>query len=222
MSYLSRAMMIFEADDDSSTSTAPPSVSAASSYSRSDASSPRVQSRSRSSSVSSNSTLSSTSLHRIRNQPRSSSRLRSNLLYKLGVVSTPSRKPSSPANVSILGNVVQYQEPTKFGEEDPSTTSVFSFDETEYHQTPVPTSVQRRIQFNEDVHVMPIPTRTEYSSRVKQRLWSGHSELYANAQRNSIEFAYEGWDWRSVKEEAQFSRSAESGQLLHPVHCQQP
>jgi hypothetical protein len=222
MSYLSRAMMLYEADDDCTASTSPPSVSEASSSSRSDASNPRVPSRLRSYSMSTNSTHSSSSANRIRNRPKSSLRLRSNLLYKLGVVPNPPQKLKSTASASILGNAVEYTELTKFGEEDPCTATVFSFDETEYEQLETPKSGRRKIQFNEDVNVMPIPMRTEYSSRIKKRLWSGNSEIFANAQRNTLEFAYEGWDWRSVKEEAQFSRSVESGHLLHPVHCQQP
>lgn len=58
-----------------------------------------------------------------------------------------------------------------------------------------------RITFQEDVEVMPIPTRYEYSDRIKSRIWSNRHELQENAERNAIEFASEGWNWQTVTED---------------------
>jgi hypothetical protein len=51
---------------------------------------------------------------------------------------------------------------------------------------------KRSLAFRETVDVVPIPMRTEYSNRVKARMWSNASEIYQNAARNTIEFAAEG------------------------------
>ena len=49
------------------------------------------------------------------------------------------------------------------------------------------------LTFNENVEIVPIPMRNEYSTRVRSRLWSGAVELHENAVRNTIEFASEGY-----------------------------
>jgi hypothetical protein len=101
-----------------------------------------------------------------------------------------------------------------------------------------------RIMFEEQVQVMPIPTRYEYSERIKSRIWSNRHELQENAERNAVEFAAEGWNWRTVTEDdgtlrffwleqyflffqltMQFLRlligmyiCSQSGELVHPIH----
>lgn len=53
---------------------------------------------------------------------------------------------------------------------------------------------------------------------MRQRLWTSGQELYQNAARNTVEFASEGWNWRSVTEDENMLRHTISGELIHPVH----
>jgi hypothetical protein len=75
-----------------------------------------------------------------------------------------------------------------------------------------------RIMFQEAVEVMPIPTRYEYSDRIKSRIWSNRHELQENAERNAVEFASEGWNWRNVTEDDGMYICSQSGELVHPIH----
>eukprot|EP00816_Leptocylindrus_hargravesii_P008187 CAMPEP_0196805018 /NCGR_PEP_ID=MMETSP1362-20130617/4748_1 /TAXON_ID=163516 /ORGANISM="Leptocylindrus danicus, Strain CCMP1856" /LENGTH=182 /DNA_ID=CAMNT_0042177673 /DNA_START=90 /DNA_END=638 /DNA_ORIENTATION=+ len=77
------------------------------------------------------------------------------------------------------------------------------------------------IGFNEEVTVLPIPMRDEYSERIRGRLWSNAEEIHENAARNSVEFASEGWDWRNVCEDDDMYVCSVSNELIHPVHYQQ-
>jgi len=74
-----------------------------------------------------------------------------------------------------------------------------------------------RICFQDQVEVMPIPTRHEYSNRIKSRIWSNRYELQENAERNAVEFASEGWNWRNVTEDEGMYICSVSGELVHPT-----
>ncbi len=69
------------------------------------------------------------------------------------------------------------------------------------------TRSKRRVSLNGNVAVIPIAQRTEYSSLVRERIWSSASELYQNAARNALEFAAEGFDWRNVADDEQMVHS---------------
>ena len=78
---------------------------------------------------------------------------------------------------------------------------------------------RRRLGFADEVQVVPIPMRSEYSNRIKERMYSGRVELSENAQRNVVEFEAEGWDATTVlDDENQFYKCPLTGELIHPVH----
>ena len=78
---------------------------------------------------------------------------------------------------------------------------------------------RRRLAFMDEVQVVPIPMRSEYSNRIKERMYSGRIELSENAQRNVVEFEAEGWDATTVlDDENQFYKCPLTGELIHPVH----
>lgn len=115
-------------------------------------------------------------------------------------------KPSPPdgsATRPPLGGVIPFQEKLKDSD------------------APLQQKAKKRsIAFSDDVSVIPIPMRNEYSERIKSRIWSNRYELQENAQRNALEFAAEGWNWRTVTEDDGMFICSVSGELVHPVHCQ--
>jgi hypothetical protein len=169
-------------------------------------------------------------------QPEEKKRIRSNYIHKLGI-DADQHKPKDrlPSRGSLIGKVNVTSEPLKYKEErEPVTnwnllnifqgaTVTSSVGSTAGGDTSScnssTASKERRLTFYEEVVVVPIPRRDEYSARVKDRLWMGAEEINSNAQRNALEFAAEGWDWRSVTEDDGMYICTVSGERIHPVHC---
>ncbi|GAX13753.1 hypothetical protein FisN_30Lh039 [Fistulifera solaris] len=96
------------------------------------------------------------------------------------------------------------------------------FDETQKPEDVNHSSKRRKrqsLQFNETVTVVAIPMRNEYCRQVRSKLWSNRLELQQNIARNVVEFAAEGWNWRTVVEDERMHVCAFSGQRIHPIHC---
>jgi hypothetical protein len=79
---------------------------------------------------------------------------------------------------------------------------------------------RRSVSLHKSVSVIPIPSRCSYSSNIREKIWSSSAELCANAARNTVEFASEGWDWRKVVEDEHMLLHQPSGELIHPIHVQ--
>merc|ERR1712224_385611 len=76
-----------------------------------------------------------------------------------------------------------------------ASSTVLSDDDSDSKSS---SSGSRRIRFHDEVDIVPIPTRNEYPQRIKDDLWTNIDELEFNARRNRMEYASEGWDWRTV------------------------
>mmetsp|Transcript_27033 Transcript_27033/g.62173 ORF Transcript_27033/g.62173 Transcript_27033/m.62173 type:complete len:148 (-) Transcript_27033:531-974(-) len=127
------------------------------------------------------------------------------LLSKLGIqeIRAPSSQPAR-SDPSCLRGAIPYQEPLKsdrlndgpvvnpktrknLPKSAPSSTSGES-DQKEGEKK----ETRKQLTFDESVKVVPIPERHEYSERIRSRLWTNATDLYENAQRNTVEFAAEG------------------------------
>ena len=78
----------------------------------------------------------------------------------------------------------------------------------------------RRVAFHDDVTVVLIPRRDEYSDRMRKCLWDSTQISQANIMRNTLEFAAERYEVKKVLEEEDFIRSPETGELVHPIHIE--
>ena len=127
---------------------------------------------------------------------------------KVGVAPSPS--VTSPKHLSLA----KMQEPLKYSKDDSSVST------TPKTATTTTKPKRRGISFDESVSVVPIPMRTDYSKRMQERMYHDRKDLETMAARNSIEFAAEGWDWRTVTEEDGMYTCSVTGTKVHPIHIQ--
>lgn len=82
--------------------------------------------------------------------------------------------------------------------------------------SPLLKNFRKGVAFDASVKVLPIPSRTCYSNRIRNELWMPPEEIQQNAARNSLEFAAEGWNWENVAEDSDMVLY--EGELVHPIH----
>eukprot|EP00545_Synedropsis_sp_CCMP1620_P008153 CAMPEP_0119005296 /NCGR_PEP_ID=MMETSP1176-20130426/1635_1 /TAXON_ID=265551 /ORGANISM="Synedropsis recta cf, Strain CCMP1620" /LENGTH=211 /DNA_ID=CAMNT_0006957085 /DNA_START=332 /DNA_END=967 /DNA_ORIENTATION=- len=133
--------------------------------------------------------------------------IRARLLHRLGIMETHHQSPPPNNNKSIT--------PIR-----PTVTPIVMplKDHSRKEGSSSPPITPSRVAFDNDVSVVPIPMRTEYSNRIRSRIWSDKSELQHMAARNTLEFAAEGWNWRNATEDDAMYVSL-NGERIHPVHC---
>ena len=170
------------------------------------------------------------------NRGKDSQEIRSRLLHRLGIYDAPSSPqpmtaaqhrrvrilrgmgvgytmfkspPDGSATRMPLDGAVPFQEKLKNDDETTSTGNAGGSSGVKQKAT--------RIAFQDEVEVMPIPTRHEYSERIRSRIWSNRHELQENAERNAVEFASEGWNSDNVIEDEGMYICSASGELVHPA-----
>lgn len=160
---------------------------------------------------------------------KDSQEIRSRLLNRLGIYDAPGVLPqpmtaAQHRRVRILRGMgvgyTTFKSPPDGSVARSSLRGVIPSKEPLKDHATIPTSVQQkatRIGFVNEVEVVPIPTRHEYSDRIKSRIWSNRYELQENAERNAVEFAAEGWNWRNVTEDEGMYICSASGELVHPA-----
>jgi hypothetical protein len=133
--------------------------------------------------------------------------LKSKFLMRLGVVhqcNPITSKHSSLSGASSESSLLHWKLPTRDLQSVPRYTSPLKYNHHEEKKrlerrkllraagsanpkSPSPTTLskmskpKRCITFDESVKVVPIPMRSEYSDRIRSRLWSNTIELYENA-----------------------------------------
>ena len=78
-------------------------------------------------------------------------------------------------------------------------------------------TARRRLSFDEEVSIVNIPRREQYSHRMQQHLWHSREDLQASIMRNTVEYAADGWAWQQVREEEDHIATRD-GKYVHPVH----
>jgi hypothetical protein len=171
--------------------------------------------------ASSSATLSSAATTPSSSQPMTAAQQRRvRILRGMGVGYTMFKSPpDGSATRKPLNGVVPSKEPLKvnYEEKDDLVGGENNVDDDVVMADNLLKKKTTRIAFVDEVDVLPIPTRHEYSDRIKSRIWSNRHELQENAERNAVEFASEGWNWQSVKEDDEMYICSASGELVHPA-----
>lgn len=75
---------------------------------------------------------------------------------------------------------------------------------------------RRTVHFDNNVLVVPIPSRHDYSNRIKKALWRNKNEIRDIVDRNRYEYLSEGWEWSRVLEDEEMYFDVATGDKIHP------
>lgn len=73
-----------------------------------------------------------------------------------------------------------------------------------------------KVRFDDDVLVVPIPSRHAYSDRIKRTIWRDARELRDIVDRNRYEYTFEGWESSKVIEDDAMYVDVATGEKVHP------
>jgi hypothetical protein len=143
------------------------------------------------------------------------------LLGPIKIVKAPLKKdegpdpnPKAPPSFFVaLGSFFRVGSPSS-----EATTATAGMESDDASSISSSSERHRNLTFDEEVSVVHIPRREQYSNRIQQHLWHSPEILHANVMRNTIEYSADGWKWQDVREEEDHVVCCESGELIHPVH----
>eukprot|EP00531_Pseudo-nitzschia_arenysensis_P020030 CAMPEP_0116124164 /NCGR_PEP_ID=MMETSP0329-20121206/5139_1 /TAXON_ID=697910 /ORGANISM="Pseudo-nitzschia arenysensis, Strain B593" /LENGTH=137 /DNA_ID=CAMNT_0003618135 /DNA_START=300 /DNA_END=713 /DNA_ORIENTATION=- len=75
---------------------------------------------------------------------------------------------------------------------------------------------RRTVRFDDDVLVVPIPSRHAYSDRMRRTIWRNASELRDIVDRNRCEYTFEGWESSKVLDDDDMYVDVATGEKVHP------
>lgn len=142
------------------------------------------------------------------------SKIRSRFLGRLGISQNSLTCPSSPPP-KIMVSCQVVNEPLKKDcgkKEDPDIHRLSTSP-----KAPQLSRKGKSVSFNNSVKIYRIPSRLDYSERIRNALWVGSTEMQFNYVRNVIEFTAEKWNANYCLEEEHFVLT-EDGELIHPIH----
>jgi len=118
-----------------------------------------------------------------------------------------------------------FLQPLKDSISAPRATSTFSssiFLDSQVSQTKALQSNRNKdqqnwnVRFDDDVLVVPIPSRHAYSDRMKKTIWRDAGELRDIVNRNRYEYTFEGWDSSMVLDDDDMYVDIATGEKVHP------